>query len=192
MQVPEGISAVPRSAVVNRLLALDWRGELTSRHVELMASVAGVSERTLWRWLRAARETGNLEAAKRGRVVVDENLRRRLAYWRGNVAAVHRELTAEAAAAGGGSVPSLRTLHRVVVRDLTAGERAGLHAGERARRAHDVYLSRPVGHRNEVWETDHVEVPVEVAVGDKWRKPWVTWFVDVATGAVCGLAVTPG
>ncbi|MFF5073043.1 hypothetical protein ACFY2R_18100 [Micromonospora olivasterospora] len=30
--------------------------------------------------------------------MVDEQLRRRLAYWRGNVAALHRELVARAAA----------------------------------------------------------------------------------------------
>lgn len=23
-------------------------------------------------------------------------------------------------------------------------------------------------------------------------KPWVTWFVDIGTDAVCGVAVTPG
>ena len=55
-----------------------------------------------------------------------------------------------------------------------------------------MFLQRPRGHRNEVWEADHVEAPVEVAVAGRLIKPWVTWFVDTATDVVCGTAVTPG
>jgi hypothetical protein len=65
-------------------------------------------------------------------------------------------------------------------------------AGERARRAHDVFLQRPGTHRNAAWEADHVEVSVEVEAGGRLVKPWVTWFVDAGTSAVCGAAVTPG
>jgi putative transposase len=39
----------------------------------------------------------------------------------------------------------------------------------------DVSLQRPPGHRNEVWESDHVEAPVEVDVEGRLLKPWVTW-----------------
>ena len=75
---------------------------------------------------------------------------------------------------------------------MLAGDRAGLAAGEPARRAYDVFLQRPGTHRNAVWEADHVEVPVEVDAGGRLVKPWVTWFVDAGTNAVCGTAVTPG
>ena len=75
---------------------------------------------------------------------------------------------------------------------MLAGDRAGLAGGERARRAYDVFLQRPGTHRNAVWEADHVEVPVEVDAGGQLLRPWVTWFVDVGTNAVCGTAVTPG
>lgn len=46
--------------------------------------------------------------------------------WKGNVAAVHREPTARAARGEGDPPPSIQTLHRVIGRDLTAGEWAGL------------------------------------------------------------------
>lgn len=76
-------------------------------------------------------------------------------------------------------------------RDLCAGDRAGLRAGEAARRDFDVFLRRPATHRNAVWEADHVQAPVEVDVGDGHLvKLWVTWFVDVSSNAVCGTAVT--
>jgi putative transposase len=107
---------------------------------------------------------------------VTDQVRERLAFWRGNVAAVHRELI-EAARGGGPAAPSRQTLQRAVGR----GDRVGLRSGELARRAHDVFLQRPRGHRNEVWEADHVEAPVEVDVEGRLIKPWVTWFVDTAT-----------
>jgi putative transposase len=89
-------------------------------------------------------------------------------------------------------VPSLTTLRGAIQRDLTAGERAGLVAGERAARKHDVFLTRPRGYRNQVWETDHVQAPVLVDIDGQARRPWITWFVDCATNAIAGLAVTPG
>jgi putative transposase len=105
--------------------------------------------------------------------------------------AVHRELV-EAARAGGPPAPSRATLARAIARDVLPGDRAGLRDGEPARRAHDVFLTRPRAHRNAVWEADHVQAPVEVDVEGRLVKPWVTWFVDVGTDAICGIAVTPG
>jgi putative transposase len=122
---------------------------------------------------------------------LDDGLRQRLVFWRGNVSAVHRELVAEAAA-DGLPAPSLRTLHRVVREALTPGELAGLRKGEYAARAHDVFGQRPPGHRNQAWESDHVEASVEVDVDGRLVKPWVTWFIDCATNVITGVAVTPG
>lgn len=123
--------------------------------------------------------------------MITDEVRQRLAYWRGNVVAVHCELV-DAAAAGGPAAPSLATLYRAVNRQLSPGDRAGLRKGEHAARAHDVFLQRPAAHRNEAWETDHVEAPVEVDVDGRLVKPWVTWFVDTATNVVLGTAVTAG
>jgi putative transposase len=64
-----------------------------------------------------------------------------LAYWRGNVAALHRELV-EQAVGGGRTAPSMATLQRAVARDLLPGMRAGLLKGEHAARGFDVFLQR--------------------------------------------------
>jgi putative transposase len=81
------------------------------------------------------KEGEGLSRRPRGRFQVTDELRQRLAFWRGNTAAVHRELAAAA----------------------KAGDRAGLAGGEHARRAYDVFLQRPGTHRNAVWEADQVD-----------------------------------
>ncbi|MFJ8313121.1 MULTISPECIES: Mu transposase C-terminal domain-containing protein [unclassified Streptomyces] len=175
-----------------RLLALDAKGELTTAHAQLVASAMGVSLRTVWNWVAVARREGRLLPHCPSRVSVTPDFRARLTVWGGNVAAVHRELVAEAAAAGDASaVPSLRTLQRAVRQDLSAGERAGLRSGEAGRRRHDVFGKRPRTHRNACWEGDHKRIPVRVDVEGRAECPWVTWFVDVATKVIVGVAVTP-
>lgn len=171
--MPDGVDAalvslavpgVVREQAVGRLLALDARGELSTDHVRLVARSAGVSLRTVWRWLEAARagRSGRLE---RERFTLTPDLHARLVRWCGNAAAVHRELVAEARAAALSAgadevqlaaalarVPSLATLQRAVRRDLNPGQRAALAGGERARRRHDVHLRRPRQWRNACWE----------------------------------------
>lgn len=100
-----------REPVVRRLLELDAEGGLTTAHVRLAAQSLAVSERTVFRWLERARATGKTAAARKSRFEVGEELRARLAFWRGNVSAVHRELV-EAAERGGPGAPSLRQLQR--------------------------------------------------------------------------------
>lgn len=206
--LPEASRTALRGVAVRRLLALRVRGELKTGHVRVAADALGVSERTVWRWLaeagrdeRAADEPG-ARAQTGTRFTITPEVRALLALWKGNVAAVQRELAARAAghpvadvgtqAGPPPDVPSLTTLHRAIRRDLTPGERAGLAGGERAARKHDVFLARPRGWRNQVWETDHVQAAVLVDVEGKARRPWITWFTDCATNAITGVAVTPG
>ncbi|MFJ9777888.1 Mu transposase C-terminal domain-containing protein [Kitasatospora sp. NPDC101157] len=89
-------------------------------------------------------------------------------------------------------VPSLATFLRAVRRDLTAGERAGYRKGPEAVRAFDVFGKRPRTWRNHVWEGDHVQAPLRVVADDQLVRPYVTWFIDCATKAITGVAVTPG
>ncbi|MFE6744146.1 Mu transposase C-terminal domain-containing protein [Streptomyces tubercidicus] len=174
------------------MLVLDARDELTSAHVRLVAGALQVSERTVWSWLAAARSEGRTGRKTRSRFMVTDEMRRSLALWGGNVSAVHRELVARAARDPLlGPVPSLSVFHRAVVRDLSPGERAGLRGGEAARRRFDVYGKRPPTHRNACWEGDHKRVPVRVALDGVAVCPWVTWFIDVASKVVVGVAVTP-
>ncbi|MFE4977706.1 Mu transposase C-terminal domain-containing protein [Kitasatospora sp. NPDC056651] len=174
-----------------RLMDLDSRGELTTVHVRLVASAMGVTERAVWYWLAAARTEGRLSARPRERTAVTPEIRRLLAFWGGNTAAVHRELAAQAADDPTACVPSLRALQRAVRRDLSMGERAGLRGGEAARRAHDVFGKRPALWRNACWEGDHKHVPVQIDVEGELGCPWITWFIDCATKYILGLAVTP-
>ncbi|WP_432190450.1 hypothetical protein [Streptomyces sp. Tue6028] len=183
---------------MRRLLALRREQKLTSHHARLMAQSLGVPERTLWRWLAAA-ESDEAAAASPGAppqagatFMITPEVRGLVALWKGNVRAVHRELVLRAARKSPpADAPSLTTLHRAIRRDLTPGERAGLAGGERAARKHDVFLARPRGWRNKVWETDHMQAPVLVDVDGMARRPWITWFTDCATNAITGVAVTP-
>jgi putative transposase len=182
---------VDREAAVRRLVALSEAGRLGAEETLLAAGALGVSTRTVRRWVAQARGGEGFDRRARARFEVTDEVRVRLAFWRGNSSAVHRELV-EAAEAGGPAAPSLVTFHRAVARDLLAGDRAGLAGGEAARRAYDVFLQRPRVHRNAVWEADHVEMAVEVDVDGRLARPWVTWFVDTGTNVVCGAAVSPG
>lgn len=140
-------SALGRAAAMTRLLDLDSRGELRVAHVHLVAQALGKSERTVWRWLAAAREDNRLTRAQSSHFTVTAEARRLLALWGGNASRVHAELVQRAADnPDTPAAPSLSTLHRAIRRDLTRGERAGLKSREAARRAHDVFGQRPPTH----------------------------------------------
>ncbi|MFK4152910.1 Mu transposase C-terminal domain-containing protein [Streptomyces fungicidicus] len=174
---------------VRALLELSQRGELTTAHIELSAHTLGVHVRTVWRNLARAR-LGEPLRRSRGRFEITDDIRTLLAYHRGNVKAVHKELAQDAEKAGTRPV-SLSTLHRAVKRDLTPGDRAGLKSGIPASRDHDPHLRRPPTARNEEWEGDHKQAPVLVWADGRLVKPWVTWFCDCHTGMIMGWSVTP-
>ncbi|MGC0415529.1 transposase [Embleya sp. AB8] len=89
-------------------------------------------------------------------------------------------------------VPSLSTFLRALRRDLTAGERVGYRKGPDAARVLDVFAKRPRTWRNHTWEADHVQAPLRVDADGDLVHPYVTWFIDCATKAITGVAVTPG
>ncbi|MGK5557715.1 helix-turn-helix domain-containing protein, partial [Actinomadura kijaniata] len=68
---------------MRRLLALEEQGKLAARQVREAAAALEVSERTLWRWLRQAREGEGLVRRGRARFEVSDQVRALLAYWRG-------------------------------------------------------------------------------------------------------------
>ena len=73
--------------------------------------------------------------------------------------------------------------------------RAGLRAGERARREFDAYLRWEPDSRNDLWEADHKQLDIEVrATGfDRPVRPWLTVFEEAFSRIVPGwaLSVTP-
>ncbi|MFE3206276.1 Mu transposase C-terminal domain-containing protein [Embleya sp. NPDC059237] len=89
-------------------------------------------------------------------------------------------------------MPSLSTFLRALRRDLTAGERAGHRKGPEAARALDVFAKRPRTWRNHTWEADHVQASLRVTADGDLVHPYITWFIDCATKAITGVAVTPG
>ncbi|MFD8197248.1 AAA family ATPase [Streptomyces wuyuanensis] len=107
---------VSRPVLVARLLELDAAGVLTTAHVRAGGQVGGVTARTVWRWLEAARTEGRVERRRRARLELSDQAWEVLAQAGGNVAVLHRNVKQ-----AGGRVPSLASLYRVVHRDLQAG-----------------------------------------------------------------------
>ncbi|MFG3111800.1 AAA family ATPase [Streptomyces tendae] len=124
--VPAGGALLAWGVVVRRLLAVDGEGALSVLHVRIAAELAGVSERTVWRWLAEGRR-GHVEARPRqDGFSLSDALWEVLAEAGGNVAELRRRmLRAQEEGAleewGAQCVPSLPTLHRVIKRDLGAG-----------------------------------------------------------------------
>ncbi|MFE5724540.1 hypothetical protein [Streptomyces erythrochromogenes] len=167
-----------RGVVVRRLLAVDQGpGSVSSVHVRVMAEAAGVTVRTVWRWLSEARE-GRLEpAARQDRFTLDDGLWAVLAEVGGNVAALHRRMTAEGSSSPAG-VPSLGTLHRAVQRDLRAGRvvevarpsRNRVEASRYDRVLADLKLQR-AGEGLPVVDTDPMVLPGDGAGGPDVAPP---------------------
>jgi hypothetical protein len=122
-----GAGRVERAVLVRRLLAVD-RGEggLSSLHVRIVAGLAGVTERTVWRWLAEGRD-GRVEPRPRqGGFTMGDALWEVLTQTGGNVAELRRRmLRAQDEGVlgewGAQFVPSLATLHRAVKDGLRAG-----------------------------------------------------------------------
>jgi putative transposase len=180
-----------RAAAVRRLLFLQQQHKLTHGHIRMVADALDVHTRTVRRWMdNSQSHNGVYTPAGRTRFILTPLMHDALTRWCGNVTAAYRELTDDGLL-GDPPKPSLPTFHRAVRRELSAGQRAGLRGGEKARRRYDVHGQRPRGFRNDAWETDHVEASVWVNVNGEARKPWITWFIDCATDVICGVAITP-
>ncbi|MFC7310809.1 AAA family ATPase [Streptomyces monticola] len=112
--------------VVRRLLALDEAGKLETVHVRIAAQSAGVSLRTVWRWLALARESGRMDPVpRRSAFTFPDALWTRLSEAGGNVAALHRWMADHVdevlPALGRDVLPSLATLHLAVRREHSQG-----------------------------------------------------------------------
>ena len=110
-----------------------------------------------------------------------------LVTWRGNVAAVHRELVAE-----GIVVPGVRTLRRAIAREVSLAQRDYITDGDDGVRERTVYLRHEARFRGECYEGDHKQLSIEVlapratraqrAVGDAVRRSVLA--ADRGLGAV--------
>lgn len=173
-----------RRHAVERLLEIKRAGrDLPSELVRRAGADAGVSERTMWRWVAQ----GSSERKARGRYVLPELAKTLYFQHHGNVAAVHRQLVAE-----GMRPPTAKTLREAFQRELTPDERAFAVDGEEGRRRFTLYRRVEAEARNDLWEADHKEMPVQ-AVPPRGRHPqkvWLTVFLDAYSRAVMGWAVS--
>lgn len=152
-EVTGGSQAELRSSVVERLAAAQRSAPLSRRLVGEAAGACGVSERTMWRWIACG---GPTPRARRGAVPSQRAVELLLA-WRGNVAAVHRQLREE-----GEEVPSRRTLARAFERGLSPVQRDFARRGEMAVRDRAVYMRHEARFRGECYEGDHKQLSAEV------------------------------
>jgi len=161
------------------------RGLTLRAAVTAVASQAGVSERTLWRWLTRSDST----SPETGWRPSHEDLVT-YARWCANASAAWRERRE-----AGADVPALRTFQEGIAAALTPGQRAGLRAGERERREYDAYLRWEPEARNDLWEADHKQLDIDVRAKGFERpvRPWLTLFVEAYSRLVPGwaLSVTP-
>ncbi len=176
------ISPEARRLAVDQLRALAAADGLRTDRVRQAAAGAGVTERTMWRWLGTEPQP---PSAPRGYRLSAEDLDEYMAR-RGNAAAVWR------ARYGRGRGPSKRTLQRAFERELRPGDRAAIVEGAEGRRRHQIYLRWEAGHRNEIWEADHKELGVLVLAprAQRAQKPWVTLFLDAYSRLIMGWAIS--
>jgi hypothetical protein len=118
---------VERAVLVRRLLAVDRGGDgLSSLHVRIVAGLAGVTERTVWRWLAEGRD-GRVEPRPRqGGFTMGDAWWEVLTQTGGTVAELRRRMVQAQDEGvleewGAQFVPSLATLHRAVKDGLRAG-----------------------------------------------------------------------
>ncbi|MGW3157023.1 Mu transposase C-terminal domain-containing protein [Streptomyces sp. NPDC001089] len=178
-----------RRAAVGRLMFLVQHNSLTTDHIKTVAEAFGVHPRSVRRWMdNAAQHNGRYTPGRRASFTLTQESRDAVALFCGNIAAAYRDLRKRGSL--GDDPVCYATFHRAVTTAYTPGFLAGLRGGERERRKFDVHFTRGVGHRNQAWEGDHVEASVWVNVNGHRRKPWITWFIDCASDAVCGLSVS--
>ncbi|MET8134082.1 Mu transposase C-terminal domain-containing protein [Streptomyces sp. NPDC005251] len=178
-----------RRAAVGRLMFLVQQNSLTTDHIKTVAEAFGVHPRSVRRWMdNAAQHNGRYTPGRRASFTLTQEMRDAVALFCANISAAYRDLCKRGSL--GDDPVCYATFHRAVTTAYTPGFLAGLRGGERERRKFDVHFTRGVGHRNQAWEGDHVEASVWVNINGHRRKPWITWFIDCASDAVCGLSVS--
>ncbi|MDP9074667.1 MAG: Mu transposase C-terminal domain-containing protein [Actinomycetota bacterium] len=172
-----------RRCALERITAAQAAGAAVSPLVSSAAQALGVAPRTVWRWLQQGLP-GQFpsKAWEPSEDDVDCYVR-----WKGNAASAWRERKGASA-----DVPALRTFQDGIARRLGPGDRAVLRDGVEGRRRHQVYLRWEPEARNQLWETDHKQMDIEVLFPRtaKPRQPWTTMFLDGFSRAVMGWAIS--
>jgi putative transposase len=172
-----------RQAILARLMALREDGRLHSDIVRVAAASLGVGERSVWRWLAE----GSYEPGKRnGWHTTPEAIE--ALYRAGGRPGIAWQLLLDE----GVAVPSRPTFCRALRRDVSLAERAYARDGEDGRRRYSVYRRWEPKARNDVWETDHAELDINVVPlrGKRLVRPWLTVVEDGFSRVVMGWALS--
>jgi putative transposase len=143
-----------RDAVLERLRGTKGSGGLSAELVRQAAVAADVSPRTVYRWVA---EDERRPRGRRDPWVLPDRALELLVTWRGNAAAVHRQLVAE-----GIAVPGVRTLRRAIAREVSLAQRDYITDGDDELRARTVHLRHEARFRGECYEGDHKQLSIEV------------------------------
>lgn len=173
-----------RDAVLERLRGAKGSGGLSAELVRQAAVAADVSPRTVYRWLAQGerRPRGHRPAW-----ALPDRAFELLVTWRGNVAAVRRQLIAE-----GVVVPDMETLRRAIARELSVTQRDYITDGDDGLRARTVHLRHEARFRGECYEGDQKQLSIEVLAPRATRpqRPWATLFIDQFSRLIVGWALS--
>jgi putative transposase len=174
-RITEPLADLPRSVleeVVNRLRALRAAGQPITAAVEAHADALGVSERTLWRWIKHG-----LPQPRRAPRLLTEDEQIEFFRVNGSVARLWRAL------GGDDFGVSLRTMQRAVKATLTPAQRAHASGGVRESRKLTIYTSEKEKRRNDLLQIDSYEVPVYLD-GDPGNRPWLVAAIESFSRAI--------
>lgn len=161
------------------------------------ARTAGLSVRTVARWISLYRRFGLSGLARRTRV--DSGNRRSLSpamlrLVEGlalqkpplSVAAVYREIS-RLARAKGENVPGYHSIYRAI-KALPPALVTLAHQGEKAyREAYDLLHRREAEGPNQIWQADHTQLDLWARRSDgKTGRPWLTIIIDDYSRAIAG------
>lgn len=191
VDVPDLVTDVADPTIARLVLARVERGSITDAEYRAASTVTGLSKRQLQRRVAAlfAMRADEVETRRRPFTLTDHHKQVIMAC--GRVKLAYDELVRS-----GEDLPGYITFWRAF-NDLPSGVRAYLRHG--AAEMVDFWLYPPyqAPARNEVWQADHFELPVDVVADGHTTtltKPWLTIFEDDRTRMVLAwsLVARPG
>ncbi len=177
-----------REQVVQNLRdRLDGGEQLNAEIIGRACELLDTKPSTLRRWINH----GVPRAHGRPRTLTLTSQMEELAFaTNGNCSRIAEELRAA------GIEVSRQTVKRLFERDRATVLLDSAKGGERAMRKHLPRIELDADHRNQVWQADCSHLPIELdlpaVVADAKRKVWVTAFMDCATRAIMGYAISVG
>lgn len=175
-----------------------------NKHCSLLqiSSKNSISIRTLSRWVKSYRENRELFLTKKDRA--DKNKTRKISEelinftqglaleWPKSVASIHRQVC-EIANKIKEERPSYALIYNIV-KSIPEGMKTLAHQGtKKYQQKFDLLCSNEASRPNEVWQTDHCLLDINLQHNNQIIRPWLTVIIDVYSRAIAGyyLALEP-